>query len=323
MNDIEIIEPTEIKGNEIIAAGDTFNNLVQRFINYVDVQGKTLATYRQNIKPFMRYIMANGITEPTRDDIKAYKDELIAANLKPATVKSYIAIVKVFFSWLDSESLYKNIAKGVKIPKVSATHTGDYLNATQMASLLTSIRNTHTKAANRDFVMCNLMVSLGLRTVEIERANVEHLHEKNGETFLTIHGKGGKIVDKKLDKGVAELLHDYIASRGTVAADAPLFVSTSNNQGANGRIPAKSVGRIVKAHLNNAGIANDRITAHSLRHTAAMLKLKSCDGDLRATQDFMRHANPATTLIYLKELDAERDTSSADIMAQIRNAAAI
>ena len=66
---------------------------------------------------FARYVKENGITQPTRADIIAYRDEL-KATLKPATVKAYIVAVRLFFQWTYQEGLYPNIAehiKGVKI----------------------------------------------------------------------------------------------------------------------------------------------------------------------------------------------------------------
>lgn len=231
-----------------------------------------------------------------------------------------MAVVKVFFSWLDDEGLYKNIAKRIKVPKASAEHTNDFLSTTQAAALLKTIKESHNISADRDFVLVNLMLSLGLRCVEVERANVGHLHSKDGATYLEIQGKGGKIVNKKIDESVAALVRNHIAERGNVSDDMPIFISTSNNSSEDGRIPAKSLSRLIKGYLVKAGINSTRITAHSLRHTSAMLKLRSCNGDLKATQEFLRHSSPTVTIRYLQELDAARDTSSTDVMSMIRNA---
>jgi integrase/recombinase XerC len=316
----EIIEAEVLEAGAVTKAGDSFRNLYQRFVDYVDAAPKTIATYRQNLKPFVSYIMASGTTSPSRDTIRSYRDHLQASGLKAATIKSYMAVVKVFFSWLDNEGLFPNVAKSIKTPKAAATHTSDYLTPVQAANLLKTIKDTHTKAAARDYVMCNLVLALGMRTIEIERANVGHLHQKNGMWFLEIHGKGGKNVAKKIDDGVAAMLLEYLQGRGAVPEDAPLFAATSNHQGTEGRIPAKSISRIIKGHLVHAGINSSRITAHSLRHTAAMFKLKACNGNLKETQEFMRHSDPKTTMIYLDAINAEKDTSSADVMAMIHAA---
>lgn len=316
-----IIDNTQANHGAIINAGDTFGNLYARFVQYVDASPKTVATYRTNLRPFISYLQGRGITEPTRDTIREYRDQLTADGKKPATVKSYMAVVKVFFGWLEDEGIHKNITRRIKSPKVQASHTSDFLTATQAAALLESIKRTHGNAARRDFVMCNLVLALGLRTVEIERANIEHLHQVDGHWFLDVQGKGQKIVTMRMDDGVAAMLLEYLQGRGALASGAPLFAAESNHQAADGRIPAKSISRIIKTHLKNAGMESERITAHSLRHTAAMLKLRTSNGNLKATQEFLRHADPKTTMIYLQELDTANDTSSADVMGMIRNAA--
>ena len=57
-----------------------------------------------------------------------------------------------------------------------------------------------------------------------------------------------------------------------------------------------------------AGINSPRITAHSLRHTAATLNLLN-GGTPEETQQLMRHQNPATTQIYSHALDRGNNES--------------
>ena len=50
--------------------------------------------------------------------------------------------------------------------------------------------------------------------------------------------------------------------------------------------------------MQEAGYNSERLTAHSLRHTAGTA-VQEMTGDIYATQKYMRHSNPATTEIYL------------------------
>ena len=43
--------------------------LITQFIGNLDVMPKSKQTYRKALKQFMQYIEAEGITEPTRQDI--------------------------------------------------------------------------------------------------------------------------------------------------------------------------------------------------------------------------------------------------------------
>ena len=92
-----------------------------------------------------------------------------------------------------------------------------------------------------------------------------------------------------------------LADRQDTQGGAPLFTSLSNNsKGA--RISTRSISGTIKTSLKNAGYDSDRLTAHSLRHTAVTLSLIGGQ-KLEEVQQFARHKNIATTLIYAHNLD--------------------
>ena len=67
--------------------------------------------------------------------------------------------------------------------------------------------------------------------------------------------------------------------------------------------------------MQQAGYDSDRITAHTLRHTAGT-NVQEITQNLYVTQKYMRHANPATTEIYLHN-DTEKQ--EADTAQQLYN----
>lgn len=68
--------------------------------------------------------------------------------------------------------------------------------------------------------------------------------------------------------------------------------------------------------MRNAGYDSDRLTAHSLRHTAITLSLKNGES-LQEVQQFARHTNINTTLIYAHNLEREQNTCSNTISNSI------
>ena len=62
--------------------------------------------------------------------------------------------------------------------------------------------------------------------------------------------------------------------------------------------------------MQAAGYDSERITAHSLRHTAGTAVME-LTGDLYLTQKYMRHSNPATTEIYLHNQTETREAEIA------------
>ena len=74
----------------------------------------------------------------------------------------------------------------------------------------------------------------------------------------------------------------------------------------------RSIRRIVKGNLVNAGYNSDRLTAHSMRHTAATLNLLN-GGTLEETQQLLRHQNISTTMIYSHALERAGNRSEERI----------
>ena len=104
---------------------------------------------------------------------------------------------------------------------------------------------------------------------------------------------------------------DWTLSRNARKQCDVLFVSTSNNNKGQ-RLTTRSISGIVKKRLKAAGYTSNRLTAHSLRHTAGTLNLMN-GGTLEETQQLLRHSNINTTMIYLHHLERENNQSEKRI----------
>ena len=62
--------------------------------------------------------------------------------------------------------------------------------------------------------------------------------------------------------------------------------------------------------MKEAGFDSDRLTAHSLRHTAGTAVMEMT-GNLYTAQRYMRHSNPATTEIYLHNETEQQEAATA------------
>ena len=157
-----------------------------------------------------------------------------------------------------------------------------------------------------------LAVNAGLRTIEISRANVKDIEVKNGRAVLYIWGKGHTEADarKPLAPQVYAAIKDYLNTRSDrPTANSPLFVATGNRSGGQ-RIAETTISKILKKAMQAAGYDSDRITAHTLRHTAGT-NVQEITQNLYVTQKYMRHANPATTEIYLHNDTEKQEAQTA------------
>ena len=283
------------------------------WLNSLDVSEKTKATYTRNIRPFWEYISKNGITNPTRETVIAYRDALTSEGKKAATVSAYLMALKQFFHWTEDAGLYPDIAAKVKAPKQNTKHKKDPLTATQAANVLKHLDRS-TEAGARDFAIVSLMATAGLRGIEVTRANIEDVQQvsdgRHSYIALMVQGKGrtDKEDHVKISAQVYDAIQNYLSLReGPLYAGTPLFASISARD-KGGRLTTRSISRICKNSFLAAGINSPRITAHSLRHTAATLNLLN-GGTPEETQQLMRHQNPATTQIYSHALDRGNNES--------------
>lgn len=305
-----------VDGNKIIQAPQEITeDLYSRFINYIDASQKTVETYTRAIRQFAKYMSECGIRRPVREDVIAYR-EWLKEDHKPTTVQNYITAVRLFFQWTEQEGLYPNIADHVKGAKLDRNHKKDYLTSRQVKKVLETAKEESIQGL-RDYAILAIMFTGGLRTIEVSRANIEDLRTAGDDTALYLQGKGHEERTDyiKLMPEVEDALRAYLTARGATAPTDPLFTSTSNNSKGK-RISTRTVSGIVKDALKKAGYNSEKLTAHSTRHTAVTLALMGGQ-KLEEVQQFARHKNLATTLIYAHNLDRAKNQCEATIAKAI------
>lgn len=289
--------------------------VMQSWTLFIEGSPKTVETYTRAIRQFNKWTRANGITQPTREDIRAYREELKESH-KPTTVQAYIMALKQFFKWTEEEGYYPNIAKNVKGAKLDTEHKKDELTTAQVQKLIGSIDRT-SLTGKRDYAIITLMVTTGMRTIEVVRADIKDLRTLGDFTALYYQGKGKleKAEFKKIAEPVEDAIRDYLNARGNLEDTQPLFISTANRNSGD-RLTTKSISRIVKSRLIAAGLDSPRWTAHSLRHTAATLSLLN-GTPIEEVQQMLDHTNINTTMIYSHHIDKARRQAELAVAAAI------
>lgn len=259
----------------------------------------------------------------------------IKIECKPTTVSSYIRSVVQFFRWGSSIGICPDITTNVHAPKIRQDfHRKDALTPSDVLSIETSIDETNaariaesaqafkdtegrtqraTEQGARIRAMYLLAVTAGLRCIELSRAKVRDFHVIDGRPYLMVWGKGHNEADhrKALAPEVATAIREYLKLRQyKPTANTPLFVSTGNRSGGSA-IASTTISKMLKKAMQNAGYDSDRLTAHSLRHTAGNC-VQKLTHDLYETQLYMRHSSPKTTEIYLHCEDEVQESALAE-----------
>jgi site-specific recombinase XerD len=127
---------------------------------------------------------------------------------------------------------------------------------------------------------------------------------------LRIHGKGSKLRYVPLHPSSAERIHSYleIAGHGQIP-EAAMFQRVHRQNGKQGvaAITADGVYKCVLAYAAQAKIAVAGFGVHSLRATAATNALDH-EADIAKVQEWLGHANIATTRIYDRRRSRPEDS---------------
>ena len=280
--------------------GVSIDKAVEAFLSECDIRANSKNVYRRGLLYFFRWVENTGrvISELTRADIITFKDSLLATHSN-LSVAGYLVALRRFYEWCEGNKLYPNIAKGIKSPKRKNAYLKEHLRENQIHDLL-----KHYEGNLRDFAIVNLLLRTGLRTIEVVRANVEDITFKGGQRILRVWGKGRDDKDTFVvltDKAYAPI-RAYLDTRKSATLKEPLFISTSNRNLC-GRLTTRTISKICKEGLCAIGLDAHEYTAHSLRHTTAVMLLKN--GNLADVQSVLRHASPATSQIYTKSIEEE------------------
>lgn len=331
-------------------------DLFARFVDWIGRTPRTARAYITNLRQFGAYLAYRGIDRPCRADVLSYRDWLTGEHeairqdgdrgwayrdapgsritCTAATVRAYMQSVRAFFKWTAAEGLYPDIASNIHAPAVARTHRRDALPAGAVTVIERAIDETARRRSagaqtagevirtgeqeRRIRALFLLAVTAGLRCCELARANVRDFVDDPAGAVLYVWGKGHAEPDQRipLAPAVGEALREYVAGRqDRPGAGSPLFVATGNRSGGR-RLDPCTISKMLKAAMAGAGYRSDRLTAHSLRHTAGTAAME-VTGDIYAAQTFMRHQSPVTTEIYLHN---KTETRQRQIAGQVYDA---
>ena len=279
--------------------------LMDEFLANQDIRENSRKKYRDNLHVFIGWMTRNAdVRNVQKSNIIDYKTWLINSKKAPSTVDNYLAPVRQFFAYLAENDICKNVTIGVKSPKRFQGYSKEYLRPADVVRLLGSV-NRATDKGLRDYAIINLMARTGMRCIEVARANVRDLRLEDDRWIFYIQGKGRWAKDRALGvtPKIVGPIAEYIGSHGLLE-DSPMFLNHAHVSH-HSRITTVTISKVVKKYLRSIEIDTVKISAHSLRHTAAITALKS-GADILSVQSMLGHSKIETTMIYQRAIEAER-----------------
>jgi integrase len=170
-----------------------------------------------------------------------------------------------------------------------------WLTEPELAALLAA-PDRSTWAGRRDHALILLAAQTGLRISELTGLTLGDVHLGTG-AHISCTGKGRKQRITPLTTGTAAVLRTWIAERGGQPGQ-PLFPTRTGGLLSRDALEHRLAKHTTAAAARRPSLNAKTITAHTLRHTAAMRLLQS-GTDTSVIALWLGHEQAETTQIYL------------------------
>jgi integrase/recombinase XerC len=254
----------------------------------------TLRSYEHDLGTYCGYLneaMGEGTdvraVDPVR--LRRYSAWLSGQGFAASTVARHLASLRSFFKYLRRQGLVRSDpSAGLRNPK-QPRRLPRLLRVDEVIRLIDAVP-IDTPPGVRDRTMLETLYGGGLRVSELVGLNLEDLDFE--QELVRVRGKGRR---ERLCP-IGPMAYHWLGSwvplrRPKIAHEKALFL---NQRGT--RLTARSVGRLLEAHLLHVGLVN-AASPHTLRHSFAT-HLLDRGADLRSVQELLGHRNLTTTQIY-------------------------
>src|SRR5262249_54964562 len=156
--------------------------------------------------------------------------------------------------------------------------------------------------------MLAVLAYSGCRVGELVRLRVRDYKTSGEHRILNVTGKGGKERTTPLHLEAVERLGEWLATPGIKGDPARPLVPAARSARGMGRdgfrheaMSTRSVEKLIGRYVEVLGL-DPNVTVHSLRVTA-LTTARERGADIIDLQDFAGHADPRTTLTYIRSRD--------------------
>ena len=294
------------------------------------LSGDTRSNYERDVRQFLAF---SGIPadQPERltvvlpRQVAAWRDHLTELGLTNHSIVRKLSVLRSLYSYLQIYG-YTGVnpahGKFVAAPKVPRDGKTVGLSPEDCRRLLDApivelrkrknateeVETIVLPAGIRDRAIFSILAFTGCRVGEVTRLKVGSFKQNGVHKVLEIHGKGGKERLVPLHKEAEERLEAWLDTAG-IRDDlaGPLLRprNTARGDGKNGfaarPLTRRAVQKLVEGYVCRLKL-DPNVTVHSLRVTA-LTTARERGSDIIDLQDFAGHADPRTTLTYIRSRD--------------------
>jgi site-specific recombinase XerD len=272
-----------------------------------DASPHTIAAYRDTWRLLLAFASAKTAKQPSSLEITDLDAPLIGGFLDhlehgrgntPRTRNARLAAIHSLFRYaaLRHPEHAEVIARVLAIPpKRYDKALVTWLTEPELTALLAA-PDRSTWTGRRDHALILLAAQTGLRISELTGLTTGDVHLGTG-AHISCHGKGRKDRITPLTTGTLTVLRTWLAERGGQPAQ-PLFPNRTGGRLSRDAIEHRLAKHTTAAAARCPSLNAKTITAHTLRHTAAM-RLLHAGTDTTVIALWLGHEQTETTQIYL------------------------
>jgi integrase/recombinase XerD len=274
------------------------------FLNFLSIERgfspNTIAAYRNDLSQLAAFVAEQAAQGSFQPEWAILDRQLILSYILAIKEKSYahttearkLAAVKSFSKFLVSMGVLqgdptKNII-GPSVQKILPKT----ISVAQFEELLRQPAENHTPERQRDRAMLELLYATGMKVSELVALNLDDVSLEQG--VVCCWGKEGRKRVLPIPERALVALKDYTeGGRSHLLSEQGENALFLNRRGQ--RLTRQGFWLNLKNYSQKAGID---VTPHILRHSVAAHLLRSGKKNLKELQEFLGHANIATTQVY-------------------------
>jgi integrase/recombinase XerD len=269
-------------------------NVYSDFLSDRDISGvrqATLTFYKNELQIFLKWAGGSGakeLSDITPDLLRAYFMDLRKRRNQNGIHKNYTAI-KTWLRWAWGEYEQPGNCPIAKIKIASPKKKQQPAISLETFSML--LKTYKGRNAKRDRAILLFLLDTGIRRQEICNLKISQLMQ-NGMVQLEANGtKTGEPRKVFLIRITRQALNAYLAERGAIDGDAPLFATKSGEP-----LAAAGMRQIIRRRCTDAGLPEKGM--HSFRRGFALETWRETH-DLEAVSRLLGHSSTKTTRDYL------------------------
>ena len=267
------------------------------FLKYLEFEKRysphTVESYRNDIQQFQDFLQkqfeTNEWADVTPGMVRSWMVSLAESGRANRSINRKISALQTFVKYLMRRGfLAKNPLRKVVAPKVGK-RLPDYVQESQMESLLDVMKFSEDFAGVRDRLIIELFYTTGMRRSELVALQDQDIDLE--KLTVKVMGKGSKERIIPIGPGLRELILRYRKLRDEIANNGQCWVTESGKP-----IYPKLIYNIVNKYLSMVSTLEKK-SPHVLRHSFAT-HLANEGAELNAIKELLGHANLSATQVY-------------------------